>query len=48
MINIGNIEGIEFLDRHIPGFPNGNMDQGIKDFIDVIVFVVFVCPLFRN
>lgn len=28
--NIGLIEGIELLDRHIPGWPNGDLKGGIK------------------
>ena len=28
---IGYIEGIELLDRHIPGWPNGDLNKGIKN-----------------
>jgi sugar phosphate isomerase/epimerase len=29
-----HIEGIELLDRHIPGWPNGDIKKGIKQVID--------------
>ena len=31
---IGVIEGIELLDRHIPGWPNGDLSAGIKQVIE--------------
>ncbi|MCP4763738.1 MAG: sugar phosphate isomerase/epimerase [archaeon] len=33
---IGYIEGIELLDRHIPGWPDGDLDKGIKQVIEQI------------
>lgn len=34
--NIGNIDGIELLDRHIPGWLDNNIKQGIKDVAESI------------
>lgn len=31
---IGFIEGVELLDRHIPGWPNGDLNKGIRNVIE--------------
>ena len=33
---IGYIEGIELFDGHIPGWPNGDLDKGIKQVIEEV------------